>query len=118
MNTGGADVGKSDHLGELEGLVMSAVLRTTPVANGVAVYREIEERARRDPGISGVHVTLRRLESKGYLTSVTASRSKQGGRPRRFYAPTPAGLQALRECADMWTRVLDGLTIPEPASGR
>lgn len=105
-------MGKGEHLGELEGLVMAAVLRTAPGANGAAVYQEIEERARRDPGVSGVHVTLRRLEAKGYLTSQTGSRSEKGGRPRRFYVLTEEGMAELHEFRSMWSRVLDDLEIP------
>ena len=111
-------MGKGEHLGELEGLVMAAVIRTSPEANGSAVYREIEERARRDPGISGVHVTLRRLESKGYLTSETGSRSSKGGRPRRYYAATEPGLAAFREFRAMWSRVLDDLIVPDTGAAQ
>jgi DNA-binding PadR family transcriptional regulator len=109
-------MGRNEHLGELEGLVMAAVVRTSPKANGAAVYQEIEERAGRDPGVAGVHVTLRRLQAKGLLSSGTGTASSRGGRPRRYYSPTQEGLKALREFSSMWTRVLDGLVIPDPES--
>lgn len=110
-------MGRGNHLGELEALVLAAVVRVGARANGVAVYEEIAKRAGRDPTLPAIHVTLRRLEEKGLLTSSVGSRSSKGGRPRRFYAATHAGVSALRAFRDMWRRVLRGLEIPEAGEG-
>lgn len=103
-----------DHLGELEALVLTAVVRVGDEANGAAVYREIQTRAGRDPSLPAVHVTLRRLEEKGLLASEGGTTSPRGGRPRRFYRPTRDGVLALQAFQDMWRNVWRGLRWPDP----
>lgn len=107
-------MGKGERLGELEALVLTAVVRVGRQANGTAVYREIEERLGRQPSLPAVHVTLRRLEEKGLLTSDVGEPSPRGGRPRRFYRPTPDGVRALRDFRDMWRTAWSGLELPDP----
>ncbi|HEX9885798.1 MAG TPA: PadR family transcriptional regulator [Longimicrobiales bacterium] len=107
-------MGKGDHLGELEALVLTVVLRVGECANGTAVYRELEERAGREISLPSVHVTLRRLEEKRLLDSDVGEPSSRGGRPRRFYRLTPKGVRALQAFRGMWSRVWSGLTIPDP----
>lgn len=109
---------RGEHMGELEALVLTAVMRVGPRAHGMAVYQEIEARTGRDPGLTGVHVTLRRLEEKGLLVSEVGQPSKRGGRPRRFYDPTPDGVRALRKFQDMWKKAWRGLDLPEPEALR
>lgn len=107
-------MGRGEHLGELEALVLTAVLRVDHGSNGTAVYREIEEHARRGVSLPAVHVTLRRLEEKGLLTSEVGEPSRRGGRPRRYYRPTPDGVRAIRAFQEMWRKVWTGLELPDP----
>lgn len=107
-------MGRGEHLGELEALVLAAVVRVGDGANGTAVYQEIEGRSGRAPSLPAVHVTLRRLEEKGLLTSDVGEPSGRGGRPRRFYRPTPDGARALRQFREMWHKVWSGLELPDP----
>lgn len=107
-------MGRGDHLGEFEALVLTAVVRAGAGANGTVVYGEIEARSGRDPSLPAVHVTLRRLEDKGLLASELGDRSQRGGRPRRFYRPTADGVRALQEFRDMWRNVWSGLELPDP----
>jgi DNA-binding PadR family transcriptional regulator len=109
---------RGEHLGELEALILTAVLRVGKEANGTAVYREIEKRSGRNPSLPAVHVTLRRLEEKGLLESDVGDTSSKGGRPRRFYRPTADGVRALREFRDMWRKVWSGLELPDPGARR
>jgi DNA-binding PadR family transcriptional regulator len=90
------------------------VVRVGEGANGTAVYQEIEARSGRNPSLPAVHVTLRRLEEKGLLTSQVGEPSRRGGRPRRFYRPTPHGVRSLREFREMWRSVWNGLELPDP----
>lgn len=106
-------MGRGEHLGELEALVVAAVVRVGERANGTEVYREIESRCGREPSLPAVHVTLRRLEQKGLLVSTQGSVSRRGGRPRRYYRPTSRGLAALRAFRAMWDSVWTGLDLPE-----
>ena len=106
-------MGRGEHLGELEALILAAVVRVGQRANGTAVYQEIEARSGRDPSLPAVHVTLRRLEEKGLLTSEVGESSRRGGRPRRFYRPTPDGVRALQDFREMWRSVWSGLELPD-----
>ena len=105
---------RGKHLGELEALVLSAVVAVRQGANGAAVYEEIEARSGRDVSLPAVHVTLRRLEAKGLLDSDVGEPSPRGGRSQRFYRPTPEGTRALQEFRAMWRKVWKGLDLPEP----
>lgn len=107
-------MGRRENLGELEALVLTAVIRVGQRANGTAVYEEIEVRSGRDASLPAVHVTLRRLEEKGLLVSEAGGRSPRGGRPRRFYRPTPEGVRALEAFRAMWRTVWRGLELPDP----
>lgn len=108
-------MGKGKGLGELEALTLAAILRVGEDANGRAVYDEIKTRTGRDPTLSGVHVTLRRLETKEWARSRLGTVSKKGGRPRRYYTVTPAGADALRAFRHAWDRVWEGLVLPVEA---
>ena len=109
---------RSDRLGELEAVVLASVVRAGADVTGVRVYEEIERQVGRAPSVSGVHVTLRRLETKGLLTSTVGPRSPRGGKPQRFYRLTPEGAHALADFREMWERLWNGLTVPSPESLR
>ena len=108
-------MGRGKHLGELEALVLSAVIAARPDANGAAIYQEIEARSGRDVSLPAVHVTLRRLETKGLLSSEVGEPSPRGGRSRRFYRLTPEGLRALQEFRAMWQSLWKGLKLDAEA---
>ena len=96
-----------DYLGEFEELVLTMVGILREEAYGNAIVAEIKDRVGRDVNLSAVHVTLYRLEDKGYVTShmggVTKSR---GGRRKRIFTITNAGLAILRTMKavriDLW----------------
>jgi DNA-binding PadR family transcriptional regulator len=107
-------MGRGEHLGDLEALVLAGVVRKGDDANGTAVYDDLTSRAGRDLSLPAVHVTLRRLEDKGLLASTLADASPRGGRRRRYYRPTEAGARALGDFRAMWARVWSGLELPNP----
>lgn len=99
-----------DTLGELEQLAMLSVLRMGEEAYAARVRRDLDESAGRSVAAATVHVTLVRLERKGYLDSaITEGEPVRGGRSRRCFRVTPAGAAALRESRaaleHMWSRV-------------
>lgn len=98
--------------------MLAAVIRGGDEANGVAVYQDITATSGQDISLPAVHVTLRRLEEKGLLTSEVGTSSERGGRPRRFYRATPPGVQAVTEFRDMWRRVWRGLPLPTGRSAK
>ena len=107
-------MGRREHLGELEALVLAGVARLGTGANGTAVYQHLEAHSERELSLPAIHITLRRLENKGLLRSELGDPSPRGGRPRRYYRPTPDGIRSLREFRDMWGRVWHGLELPDP----
>lgn len=85
------------YLGEFEHLLLLAVLRCGEDAYAVPVRRMLTDEVGRRVSRGAVHTSLERLEAKGLLTSrLGEPLAVRGGRPRRYYAPTPAGLEALR----------------------
>jgi PadR family transcriptional regulator PadR len=100
-----------EFLGELEEMVMLAVLRLGPGAYGASVLRELDEQAGRDVPRGSVYVTLDRLEEKGLVSSHHAGEptAQRGGRAPRLVAVTEAGLASLRRTRKVRERLLDGL---------
>jgi len=97
-------------LGGLQQLVMLAVVRLGPEADGGHILDELERVAGRKVTIGTVYVTLERLERKGLAKSwLGAASPSRGGKARRFYQLSPAGKLALvehrREFLRMWSGV-------------
>jgi PadR family transcriptional regulator PadR len=99
-----------DHLGELEQIVLLAVLRTGLNAYGVPIRQEIEERTGRSLTVGALYRTLDRLEQKGYVASWFGDPTpERGGRSKRYFKVRPAGLRALRASRDALAAMWDGL---------
>lgn len=97
-------------LGDFEQLVLLAVLQADRDAYGVAVWREIAERAGREVSLGAVYKTLERLETKGLAAShVGEPTAERGGRRKRVFAVTPSGLRVLRDILDASSRMQAGL---------
>jgi DNA-binding PadR family transcriptional regulator len=97
-------------LGDFEQLVLFGVLRLEDEAYGSAIRQEIHARSGRDVSINAVYTTLDRLELKGLLRSWVGDPTPQrGGRRRKFYAATPAGLAAARQAYGAFRAMTVGL---------
>jgi len=97
-------------LGEFEQLVLLGVLHGGGDAYGVPVWREIGARTGREVSLAAVYKTLDRLEGKGLVRShVGAPTAERGGRAKRLYRTTPAGLRALRAAIGGVRRMAAGL---------
>jgi len=98
------------YLGEFEHLLLLTVLRLGTEAYGVAIARELEERAGRQVSRGALYTSLDRLESKGLLRWKPGDGSpEREGLPRRRYALTAAGIAALRESRDVLKRMWRGV---------
>jgi DNA-binding PadR family transcriptional regulator len=85
-------------LGELEHMLLAAVIGLGDDAYGASILEEIQERAGRRVPSGSLYVTLDRLERKGLIASHTgAPEPGRGGRPKRFVRITPEGLRAVRD---------------------
>ena len=86
-----------DFLGEFEELVLTLVAALQEDAYGAAIANEIAQRLNREVTLSAVHVTLYRLEDKGFIQSAFGgATNERGGRRKRLYTVTNAGLTILR----------------------
>lgn len=99
-----------EYLGEFEELILTMVAVLQEDAYGAAISDEIEQRQKREVNLSAVHVTLYRLEDKGYIKSAMGGGTKErGGRRKRIFSVTSAGmamLKAMKEARiDLWKLV-------------
>ena len=89
---------RGDSLGDLEQLVMLAILRLGDNAYGAAMRQELESRAGRVVTGGSVYATLQRLEDKGFVSSRLGDPLPQrGGRARTYFKLEPEGLKALQQ---------------------
>jgi DNA-binding PadR family transcriptional regulator len=99
-------------LGDLEQIVLLAVLQSGDQAYGVPVQQEVRQRARRDLTLGTIYKALSRLETKGLVASrVGEPTSERGGRAKRYYTVTAAGKRALRENLFALRRMAAGLDV-------
>jgi DNA-binding PadR family transcriptional regulator len=99
-----------DRLGELEQIVLLAVLRLGEHAYGVPVRLEIERRTGRSVTVGALYRTLDRLETKGYVTSRFGDPTpERGGRSKRYFEVRPLGLRALRTSRQALAAMWEGL---------
>jgi PadR family transcriptional regulator PadR len=88
---------KTNYLGELEQMILLAVLRLGDDAYGMSIRDELEARADREVTRGAAYITLERLHRKGYLKARMGDPSPvRGGRAKRYYELTAAGREALR----------------------
>lgn len=86
-----------EYLGEFEELVLTLVAALQEDAYGAAITDEIESRLKREVNLSAVHVTLYRLQDKGLIkSSLGGATGERGGRRKRIYTISSAGLAMLR----------------------
>ena len=88
---------KKAYIGEFEEVILSMIGSLKEDAYGAAIAQEIETRLKRDVNISAVHITLYRLQDKGFVkSSFGGSTGERGGRRKRIYTITPAGVAMLK----------------------
>ncbi len=86
-----------EYLGEFEELILTMVGALQEDAYGAAIADEIESKLKRDVNLSAVHVTLYRLEDKGFIKSSLGGATKErGGRRKRIFTITSAGMAMLK----------------------
>jgi len=103
------------YLGEFEELVLLLVATFNGEAYGVRIKEALIERANRSVNISAVHAALRRLESKGFVSSRWSEATAQrGGRRKRLFTISNSGIEALKKIQDLriqlWQQI-PGLTF-------
>ena len=102
--------GRQSYLGEFEQVVLLAVARLKGDAYGMSLRVEIAERTGREVTIGAMYATLDRLAAKGYLRTRDET---EEGRPRRFFAITATGVEALEAARELQTRMWAGVRLPK-----
>lgn len=106
---------KRVQLGEFEEVVLLTVGILHGNAYGVTIKDEIEQRLNREVTVGALQITLRRLESKGFLRSKPGDSSEsRRGRPKLFFEITAYGKKALeysKESRDELWKALPKLVL-------
>lgn len=93
-------------LGEMEHLVLLAILRLGREAYGIPIMDEVASSSGRAVSKATVYVALKRLERKGFVSSrLGEATSARGGRAKRYFRLRAAGLEAMRESRAMLLRL-------------
>jgi PadR family transcriptional regulator PadR len=100
-------------IGQFEQAVLVALIRLGKDAYGRAILNEVQGRLARDVSAGAVYATLERLEAKGLASSKLAPGTAiRGGRARRYFAPTGAGVRALNDAKSATDMLWRGLVWP------
>lgn len=100
------------YLGEFEELVLLTVAVMAKGAYGTIIASELKERTNRAISLSGVHIALYRLEEKGLLISeLGGATAARGGRSKRMYSITSAGIQILAEVREIRNQYWESISL-------
>ena len=98
------------YIGELEQLVLLAILQCGDDAYTVSVRSLLIERSGRRLARGALYTSLERLEAKQLVSSrLGEPLAIRGGRARRYFTVTAAGLDALRQARRAITELSQGL---------
>ena len=83
-------------LGEFEELVLLTVAAQHDQAYGVSIHEFLSQETKKKINISAIHVALKRLENKGFVSSKFGGITEErGGRRKKFYIITAFGKRVL-----------------------
>lgn len=106
-----------DYLTDFELMLLLAILRVGDEAYGVPIAREIETLGERPVMLGAVYAGLDRLEANGLAASdIGAPTAERGGRAKRYFRVTPAGMKAVRQTRRAFIRLWTG--VPGIEGGR
>jgi DNA-binding PadR family transcriptional regulator len=101
---------KSEYLGELEQQILLVVLRLGDEAYANPIGQVLASAAGRQIARGALYTALERLETKGFVRSTMGEPlPERGGRARRYFTVTAAGLRALRHSRHVLLGLWDGL---------
>jgi DNA-binding PadR family transcriptional regulator len=100
------------YFGELELMILLAVIHLGEDAYGVPISRQLEKYRGKDVALGSVYAALERLEAKGLITSTLGDPTpERGGKAKRFFRITKEGLRQVHETRRVLTRLWN--TIPD-----
>ena len=105
------------YLGEMELMVLLAVVRLAQDAYGVPISKELLSLAGREVALGSIYAALDRLERKGFVTSLLGDPTpERGGRAKRYFRVTPTGVRALKMTRTALTKLWSGVPLLEGRS--
>jgi PadR family transcriptional regulator, regulatory protein PadR len=105
---------KSRYLGAMELMVLTTLVRLVDDAYGVPISKELLNIAGREVALGSVYAALDRLEQKGFVTSMLGDPTpERGGRAKRYFRVTRAGLKALKMTRTALTNLWRGVPLLE-----
>ena len=108
------EMSKRSYLGEMELMVLLAVVRLGDDAYGVPISKELLNLAGRDVALGSIYAALDRIQQKGLVTSFLGNPTpERGGRAKRYFRITPGGLRALRMTRTALTNLWSGIPLLE-----
>src|SRR2546421_10893135 len=100
------------YLGEMELMVLLAVVRLGDDAYGVPISKELLNLTGREVALGSIYAALDRIEQKGFVTSSLGDPTpERGGRAKRYFRVTPAGVRALKMTRTALTNLWSGITV-------
>ena len=108
---------RREYLGQLELMVLLAVMRPGGDAYGVLIARDIADKSGREIALASVYAALERLEHKGLLSSSLGQPvAERGGKARTYFKATAAGIREAREAHATLLRLSAGLPALKSAT--
>jgi len=87
-----------EYLSQREEQILLAIGYLREEAYLVAIRKHLSKIVGKELSIGAVHIPLRRIEKQGLISSsLGESTAVRGGRRKKIYRLTPAGLEALEE---------------------
>lgn len=106
---------RGDRIGEFEELILLSVKLGAEQASGVQIQESLEEVAGRTVSLGAIYAALERLERKQLVTSWLGDPTPvRGGRRKRYYALTDAGLAAVQEARRVREALWSGIREAKP----
>jgi PadR family transcriptional regulator PadR len=101
---------KGEYLGNFDLMLLLALMRLGDEAYGVTIAQELEEQTGREVVIASVYATLGRLEERGFVTSrLGEATPERGGRAKRYFRITGAGMREVRDARQSLMNLWKGL---------
>ena len=101
---------KGDYLGNFELMVLLALMRLGDDAYGVTIANELEQQTGREVVIASVYATLERLLNRGLVSSSLGDATpERGGRAKRYFRITGAGVREVRDARQSLMSLWKGL---------
>jgi PadR family transcriptional regulator PadR len=105
---------KRRYLGEMELMVLLTLVRLGDDAYGVPISKELLNLAGREVALGSIYAALDRLEHKEFVISTLGNPTpERGGRAKRYFRVTPAGLRALKMTRKALTNLWSGIPLLE-----